>query len=454
MLKDITSSILKSQTEFDLKFQPLSRMAASLLATAILFLAACEDIGEFDQDVLPPEDIIGIEYTDTTTIVFQTEIVDSLDSYRSSRQLFGNYIDPQFGTITAATYTEILPRDELDFGSADELVYDSLVLRLSIESSYGSPETPQVLRVYPLTDTFPDESLLSTQVELAFDATRDLTNGFEIQLGSSGAGNLSVRMDDELGRRILFASADTLGDRDLFKSILSGLYIGTDPVDFFTREPGAIYTLFGSADGTQLELYYKKFDSTLNAFVRFAEPFVIRGSTPRYHSLKRTDVAGTLLEESVQNPDTENLLEFNQGAALVKNIIKFPTLTNLGQVGVSRAELVLHVDQQYLGSEGRFAPAPNLLFIEADEDGNEVVSEDGLQILATLNPANYDKDEGTYSLLLTSYIQDILLGSQDNNGLIIVPDGGSFRINRVVFGGTEHPDLAPELRITYSTLPR
>ena len=436
-----------------MKHFPSQWLFAALAATAFFFLGACEDLGEFGPEVLPPGDRIETRYTDTNRVTFVTEWVDSVDTYRAARQLFGNYIDPEFGRITAETYTQVLPQSNLNFGDAADLIFDSLVLKLNIESSYGRPATVQTLRVYQLTEAFPAAEEINSTTRLAYDASRDLGGGFQLDLGESdGIARLSVRLDDALGRRILFADADTLADKDLFQLFFPGLYLGTDPVDFLSREPGAIYSLFASSELTQLELHYKRRESGSQAFRPQVMPFLIVSSTPRFSYLGRSEVSDKFLTQELPQPDTAATYEFLQGGLVLRNFIQLPDLSYLGQVAVNQATLVLRVDRTTLGSDNRFAPPANLWPIFADVDG-EPIYVDGEPVLASA-VIPYNSTDGTYTLTLTNYLQQLLNGQRENFGLVLLPQSPGFRINRVILGGNDHPTLAPELRITYTTLPQ
>ncbi|MEL6843116.1 MAG: DUF4270 family protein, partial [Bacteroidota bacterium] len=126
-----------------------------LCMAAILSLSACLDgPGNTGIDVLPDKDRLLTAYTDTQQVVFRSTIVDSVDTYRAERQLVGNYVDPEFGRISATTYTEVLPRNGLNFADdPNDLQFDSLVLQVVFDGGYGKIGSPQTIRVNMLSDT-------------------------------------------------------------------------------------------------------------------------------------------------------------------------------------------------------------------------------------------------------------------------------------------------------------
>lgn len=456
MSKGTINCIPTSQTKFTLyKNKPEWRVML-LCMTAILSLSAClNGPSNTGIDVLPDNDLLTTAFTDTQTIVFQSVIVDSIDSYRAERQLVGNYVDSEFGRITATTYTQLLPRNGLLFAEdPNDLQFDSLVLQLVVDAGYGKIDVPQSLRVHLLNDTFPVSTSISSKTEVSYDP-KDLANGKSFGFTETVVTTFQIRLDDELGKKILFTDPDTLEDRNLMKFILPGFRISTDPVQFFSREPGAIFSLDLEADNSQLIMYYQVKDTATGEFVPAdePEPFRILGITPRFTHLERTDLdSDRLLGKFLSVPDDNEEYEFVQAGALIKGFIQFPDISDLEGVAIQRAELILHVDKTWIGSETRYNPPANFNIAYADSDGNELIEDGGIALLT--QPPAYDEDEGYYSVILTNYVQQVISGQRTNNGMVILPSLQNLSVNRVVLGGNTHPTLAPELRITYTKLPR
>ncbi len=422
-----------------------------LVAAMFSFTACLDGPGSTGLDVIPENDRLHTLFTDTTTVLMTSIIVDSVDTYRSSRQLFGNYVDPEFGRITAVTYTQVLPRSGLKFSdSSSNLKFDSLVLKLLIDDGYGRREMAQTLHVHELTDTFPLAENISSRSSVAYDGTRDLAGNYQLAFPEGKLGTLSIRLDDALGKRILFAHPDTLADRDLLLQLVKGFRISTDPVSFFNREPGAVFSINSSAEDTRLLLYYQKRDSAHLPFEAAVEPFIIVGVTPRFSQILRSDLDSKLLKMALPDPDTARQYEFIQSGALIKTRISFPHIAQ-EPIVIQRAELVLKVDPEWLGSDNRFSPPATLNVIAANADGTELVLDDGGFSLVT-SPATYDEASQSYSLTITNYLQGAISGQQTNYGFILWPESPTTSVKRVVLGGTQHPFLAPVLKLTYSTL--
>ncbi|MEL6843115.1 MAG: DUF4270 family protein [Bacteroidota bacterium] len=305
-----------------------------------------------------------------------------------------------------------------------------------------------------VSDTFPESSTISSKTSL--DVTDDdLANGKQFGFTETVVTTVKIRLDDELGRKILFTSPDTLADRELMRFIIPGFRIQTDPVQFFSREPGAVFTLDLEADNSQLLLYYHVRDSASGSFVPAdePEPFRILGITPRFTQIVRTELdEDRLLGKFLSSPDDNEEYEFVQAGALIKSFIQFPEIKDLEGVAIQRAVLILKVDETWLGSDRRYTPPRTLNIAFADKTGNELITDEGIS-LVTQAPS-YDEDEEQYSILLTNYVQQVISGQRDNNGMVILPALQNLSVNRVVLGGNTHPTLKPELRITYTQLPR
>ncbi|MEM6803348.1 MAG: DUF4270 family protein [Bacteroidota bacterium] len=419
-----------------------------------------EDLGGIGAEVLPEEDLIDFIFTDTSTIIIETIKDDSINTFRPTDLLFGNYADPEFGRITATAYTEFFSRSGLDFGPPEDLILDSIVLAIGIRDSYGRLDLNliQRLTVHELAEDVPEDEEAVSSRQLKIKGP-NLAEGFEFIYDSAGTNRLILaKLNNSLGRKILFADPDSISSNTIFREFFKGIAIGTEEAPFFNREPGAIFSV-DILDGTpQIFLYYQRREN--GAFSpQDAEPFQVPSSFPRFTSIIRTDTAGKLVDEVINREDLQDQYELMQAGAYIKNFIQFPNIRELGLVAVSRAELVLTVDTTLLGSTGAFVPPAQIEPFLVDENKELILNENGFPIEVELNRlgtaiATYNSREGVYSFDLTGYIQRVISGQQDNNGFLLTPSARNFSVNRVVFGGPEHPTMRAKLNLTYTNLPR
>jgi len=455
MWKGITSFMKISQAKGDLPTYSNTWLLAGILSAATLVFSGCErPIEDISSEVLPPGEIVEMIFTDTIGIQFETYMVDSTDSYQADRQLVGLYYDTHFGRIQANTYTQVLSRADLNLGVKEDLLYDSLTLSVEFDAVYGDTDEPMVIQAFEITGEWPDDSLISSSTSLPYDMDNPLTEPFELDF-ANGENIIEVRVTDVLGQRLLFADSDTLGDRDLFLDLFKGIVFIAQEPKFFTRDPGAVYYLVGPSDNTQLNLHYRKRDPDLPTVFRATiEPFLITTGTPRFHEVIRTDISSRSLGTFLSTPDTEEFVEFNQGVGLIHNYVKINGLEDLGTVGISRAELEIRVETDFLSETGRYIPPTEIVAIPADENGNPLREIDGIPVRLTPTSTTYNSSTQTYNFVLTDYVQEIVSGLEENNGFYLEPIDRDYRLNRVVFGGNGHPTLAPIFKLTYSTLPQ
>ena len=127
--------------------------AAVLLATTV---ASCtrpeENIG---LAVQPEEDLLGVNQTDTVSMIAYTKLLDSLRTDELSHTLLGAFEDPIFGQSTASMFTQLrLSANDVDFGDPNKIVIDSLVLALKIEGNSTGVRTSQAFQILKLTNNF------------------------------------------------------------------------------------------------------------------------------------------------------------------------------------------------------------------------------------------------------------------------------------------------------------
>lgn len=455
MSKGIKNSTLTFLTDFKLKHTKASWLSASFLAAAMLFLTSCEDgIDSVGQEVLPGSDQINTFYTDSLEMEFSTKVVDSLSTYAQVRDIFGNYVDPQFGRMTANFYTEFNPSLSTDFieQAAGDIFFDSVVLRIDVSAAYGRPESPQILQVFELLDTLPTSGASNSQAPPT--KGKELSNNYQFTVdGESGEALLSVRLDDELGKKLLFADSASLNNNEAFGQLFPGLAISTKPVDFLSREPGAIYQIFTIGGNTALRLFYKKRDENSQAFFNETASFGINEGTKRFFTYERTETEGTIFEEELSQPDTSSQYEFIQGGSLVQGFVRIPNVQKLGNVLSNRALLSVKVVPEFLGSNGRYAPPEDIVVYLADENGNISFDDDGQPRLAIDGVVSYSSSTQSYEIFLTDYINNLILDKVENNGIVLYPSFGTFLVNRAVLGGMKHPELAPKLEVFYINFP-
>lgn len=418
------------------------------ITAAMLFFAACTSPNDAGIDVLPDDDLVSANFVDTFSVDMGTIIVDSVITERLSRVLFGNYLDQELGQIFAESYLQLrLTGSNLVFGVDPAfLSLDSVVLRLDLTGFFGRYNDPILLDVREITQTFPEDAVLTSNLALEVDENYDYAGGAAIDF-SNLPGFLDfvdIRLDDSLGNRLLFASTDSLVTNAVFTEFFKGLRIGSKSIDqTFSREPGGIFSLDPTSPNTRLTVFYKDTATAKSAV------FDININSERYHRIYREDVTGRLLEQALaESRDPQAMYTVVESGALVKTFFNAPGLSTLDPAAINRAELILNVVPEFLGSGERFTPPSRLFLFFSDSLGT---AEDDPN--AVISSADYNPVTQQYTIPLTNNLQTILADRAPANGFIIVPNDNGVSLNRAILAGPGHPTLAPKLRVTYTTLP-
>ncbi len=400
-------------------------------------------------DVLPPEDSINAYFTDTFTLTGKSILVDSIITNDPTFSLVGEYVDEQFGRITAATWTQFHSNSDNVVFKTDSntvLTLDSLVLAINIDGYYGHYDDPLTLQIFEIEEAFPPRDSLRSNDSLAV-ATTEL--GIDFTINFSGQTNpsdlLHIRLDSSLGNKLLNAPADSLINNARFREYFKGLYLRAKQVGFNVREPGGIFAMDLLSNRTGLTIYYHA-DSIARNYT-----WNIDDDTRRFHSIHRSESSGKLLEQMLAdsaNPAPQYWMV--EAGAFVKSYIEIPYLDQLAPAGVNRAELILNVDESYLGSDNRFVPPSALFLFRADSTHTKT---NGLVGVGSYDAVTHSYTVRDPEFRLENVLMSTINGSLENDGFFIIPGSTNVTVNRVVLGGPGHPTLAPRLKVVYSNVP-
>ncbi len=424
-------------------------LLAIILPAAMLFTSGCTDPNDVGSEVLPDDDVVTGNFVDTFTINFRTIPIAETFTEDASRSLIGNYVDEEFGHIFAESFFQVrIVGSNLVFGDAADLSVDSVVLSLDLTDFYGRFNDPVELEIFEITQDFPIDSILNNTTVVDVDDTYDYANGATLDFSqlSGFLDFVSFRLDDSLGRKLLFAPIDSLATNSVFTSFFKGLAIRSKPVDqSISREPGGIFQWDPTSSITELTLYYTDTAGPQEY------TFDISALSERYHRIIRTDVSGRLYEQIL----ADTVLDQPPFGAISSGnenhlFVGVPGMKDLDPAGINRAELVLPLDPDYFGSGGRFDPPGQVVIFISNLDGTGIDSSAVVSSSATYDPASQE-----YVVPLTNNLQTILADRANGVGFIVVPDENAVTVNRAVFAGPGHPnpDLHPKFRVTYTTIP-
>lgn len=428
-----------------------SWLLATMVLAAMLFVQSCKDPNETGLGVLPDEDIISGKFVDTFQVNLTSQLIDSSNTYRSSGAMLGTMIDPEFGQISTSIYSQFrIVGTNLAFSpDPANLTLDSIVLSLDLSGVYGRYDDAMQVQVHEITSAFPgnDEDTLFSSQELTFNGTLDFANGYKIDFkGLQGFKDfITIRLDDSLGRKLLFADTDSLIDNSTFTSFFKGLRISTLPADAsLSREPGGIFSVDLESSNSHLIMYYK--DTTATKTYTF--PI---GSAAKYYTqIQRTDYQTRLVSQILADSATPSIAPYAvlQAGGIIRTFVDIPGIVGFPKAAINRAELVLPVAEEFLGSQDRFTPPIQVLIYATDSTGKVPFSATSFNSSATWDPTS-----ASYVIPLTNTVMQILDNRLPTGKFILMPNQDNYSINRVILRAAGNANLKPRLKIILTEIP-
>lgn len=402
---------------------------------AITALSSCEDASEIGIN-LQDENQIGTDFTDTLTIKTGTVLLnDSILSYQVLPVQVGQYVDPVLGAVKATAFTGLsLGGTKVTFG--DNPVADSAVLTLDYSAVYGNKSAPLTLEVHRLTEGFQEKASYFTNSTLAYAPEPLGAVTFQPRFVTVTRNNQNVdsavvarvKLDPAFASELVAQSGQsTFADQASFNNFLKG--IALVPAG---NPAGNIVAFKLNSASTKLTLYYT------SGTEHKTKDFTITGAQPFFTNIQ-ADRTGTVLEGLTQKgayvPASETGGEsYIQTNTQLLTKIEIPTLQQLkeqqGNIIINRAELIVPVKN---ASTAELAPPPTLVLYPTNSTNQILKNAAGTPITVqqdaafALNstsyaaPLEYDASKNAYTLNVTKYVQAILLGQTENNGLLLAP---------------------------------
>ncbi|HEY0978585.1 MAG TPA: DUF4270 family protein [Flavobacteriales bacterium] len=437
---------------------------AVLLSGLIVLIGGCrkpeDDLG---LDLLDPADTLGLTRTDTLSLIAWSRPQDSIPTSVGGYGLFGSYVDPQFGKLTAGVVTQVR-FDGTNVGPANpNWVCDSLVLSMVYFTPaplYGDLD-PQTIAVYRLDESLSTDSIyysdrptLAQNLNLVANAPlvrAPVTDDGPIIGGDSLPAQLRIPLDPALGAEFLsqFGQAP-MSNTTSFLEYFKGLYIVPENAGQATGEGGiCIFNL--TNDNSRLTLYYH--DSSVGTPLSFN--YTLRSSV-RYSTVT-FDRAGTPSEIALADTTTGQMQVLLQALGGIRSEVRIPYLDHyIGTPyqAIAKAELILPVADH----DEAYTPPGELFAFRKNSTGGDLYIPDQVLSSSSFRGALYDEDEQAYRVNITRYVQNVMNGNYANTGLGLVaqrnPTQGAASyvfVNRAVLNGPEHPDRPMRLEVTFTT---
>lgn len=411
----------------------VKQLLATFLCLGLIAVSCKKKDNLLGANVLPDGTVLHTDAVDTFSLITSTISEDSISSLNPNYNLLGSYVDPVFGPVNASFYTQI-DITSLDPVFGDNIIIDSFVFSMVYGGYYGNLDD-QTVEVYQLTedmDLADDETYYSDD-NLMYDATNlvSLNTGTftprptteSIVDGDSTVPQLRISLDTNLAKTFINEAKNgtSFSSSENFQDYFKGLYITTNNPSQAVDEGGILYFANTDAD-SKLTIYYRELVN--GSYQSFTYSFLISGDEIDFNNFS-TNLTGTNVENVIQNP-SEGMYEYYAQAFTSRAKIEIPSLSDIpyGAI-VQEATLIIPISyyDTDLKNPSRFLSILSDLGIEGED----------LSVAA--NVVTYNNDIKAYSIDLRNYVQGIITGEYENNGLLLSPTFFNTTAERIIFNG-------------------
>jgi hypothetical protein len=409
-----------------------------------MFFTSCKKDSDVGLGVQPEEDIIGLYATDTLTLNTFTVIEDSLRTDESPTAVIGRCEDPFFGTSVCGVYSQFsIPNNlqNLTFGCDQGAgVLDSCVLMLAYEFDYyGDTTQQQTFSVYQMTESIYKDSLYYSNQDKSVFGFPNLPIGTATFFpkprtgvpvgGDSVAPHVRISIDMTWANTVFAQGGGTnLANNTNWLEYMNGLYITP------TGTGSKSLLQFNMIDtSTGLRFYYHNPCDTAEF------TFSVTTGSAFYCRYSHDYSTATDITNALNNPTIPSPVCFIQSNAGLKTKVEFPTLKNwydnLGYpAAINKAELVIFgIDDQ---NDPTNFPLNTRMFVTSIDSVNKEhliidMFESSTYFGGSLNTTN-----NCYKINIARYIQSVLTGGKDDNGLFLKEIFGTENGRRSTIGSS------------------
>ncbi len=419
----------------------------------MLALSACDKDFNLGSNILPGDDFLDIQITDTVSVNLYTAKAPHMLTTNPQYLLVGNYEDEDFGKSSASFFLQLSQFTYPDWG--DTAIFDSVCLGLPLAQEnykYGGSNLPLHLQVYKASDTLKQKYYYSDQDpaeytdfdiigenDAVYFIARDTSSNDTINTDTTG---LRIRLNDSFGEE-MFDNAETyfFNYTSFFYNIFYGLYVKS------TDENFGIYKIRNSVNQYTKNfglIFYYHFPSSPNISRAFAVPFTSSNVKFNIFSHDFSTSAFPEIEDSTTQILRDKAYLQGMTGTIVK--IKMPGLTNLDSIIINKAELVVKTE-----SSSDYPPNDQLWLAGYDSTASLVYFDDFNY--NTYQGATYIN--GEYHFLITRIVQEAInnIYEENNIELCLIDLHGNYNFQRCIINNGVGLNSSPtKLIITYTKI--
>lgn len=425
---------------------------------AMAFTACKKSPETIGNNLISDNNFIGVFHTDTIALCCHSYL-DSINTKNPTYGLLGSMNDPVFGLSQAGFSTQFrFSAAGQNFGS--DPVLDSLVLQLCLSDYYGDTTAWQTLHAYVLTDTLSADEDYYNHSTVAYDESIDHANGYQFQphpytkthiIGSDTISQAIIRvpLSNELGNYLMTLDSTIYKEPGLFKAQFHGLCLRCEPAN----GNGNISSISLTNNSyTLMQLYYHNADTPEKA-MRY--DYYITSSDTYFNQISHDYTLGDddfihqVLEGDTAQGQQRLYLQTMGG---VRAKITFPGLKHWGDT-LENAHIVINEAKLIVPAatvDTAVFTSPNtLVLLGFNTDGTTFLLPDYYEGTSYFG-GTYSSTNNSAYFRISEYLQDILLGATESNGLSLGINGGAYNAQRLVVNGPEAENNPMRVEITYS----
>ena len=431
----------------------VKKFGAVLLISTLFF--SCEDPSEVGLSLNPDLQNLKIQFVDIPLKVVNVRF-DSINTTNQGRLLVGNVDDPEFGSISATAFTEMVP----EFSNPtipDDAVFESLKLKLLVNYKYGTnPSANQKFSIQQLSERISKK--ITYHKENSLSLLPEVIGEFNLSVDSIISDTIvQVNISSFIGENFFNLAKDTIVFKtdSTFKKYFNGLaivgnnansaMIGINPESIETK---MVLSYRTPTDTTELEFSFNAFKNSISTGVKY---------------FNNIDIDDTGMPVAIINAfhkefePVNNKIYLQSGAGLFPRV-KLDALRSYirnNNVILNRAELVIEEITTY---QDDLAPPLTLSYFNTDN------TNDFINIINTFTPKAVLKLNTASNLNvnyiesgvvpfrgdLSIYLQSILTESSStidiNEDFLLIPKDRYSSINRMSFNKDK-----VKIRLYYTT---
>lgn len=452
----------------------MTKLRIGLFFLSLIIVFSCKkkiDDSVLGLDVQPENDLVGVTITDSVSLYMHTQKVDSVKSYNDQYKYLGSNQDPIFGRTDASIYTNFSISNNLtnvSFGTNPVLDSAEIVIRF-LGEALGDTSSALTYDVYVLNDKLASTTSYSTNstISKSFSKISTLTGKLKTR-GSNVC--LILPLDENLAQYILQTNSN-LTNNTAFQNAYKGFYITTSNSALGGPGSGAIRRFDLDDNLSGVNIYYHDGNSVSSKGQSFQ--FTFRGiDALRFNNINHNYSSGASLNlfDQITGAGTSDTLKGNSnvylnsfgGTRIKINLPYLKNFTDSQKVSISRAELIIKIDEIVSPYNINYGYPSSLALIASGSDGTEELVYDQLETTDFVKyGGNYDATNKQYVFNIARQMQKILTGSIANYGFYLVnslPNRSYVirrdnRLQRVVFGGKNNTNYKPIFKVTYVKYP-